>query len=135
MSDSEIAILRNEIKSLSEKTDRQHAENQRNQQRDRDTFRDALAAQQKTFADAMDAQREAFQDALNRQFLSHITLDKTVDRHGTLIENIIGDGQPGEGRVGVLEEAMDTMKKFRWQVAAILAVVTMLVELWRSGGH
>jgi hypothetical protein len=126
---SEIASLRNEIHNLSAKTDRQHEANQRSQAADRDTFRQAIESQQRTFVAAMDAQRTAFQDALNRQFISHTELDKTVDRHKILIGNIIGEGQPGEGRLGLLEVGMEVMKKFRWQALAVISLLMWVSEV------
>jgi hypothetical protein len=133
MSDGEVAILRREIKDLSDKSDRQHAANQKSQQEDRDAFRNALLAQQQTFAAAMNEQRNIFQESINKQFLAHVDLDKKVDRHNTLLESIVGDGQPGEGRLGVLESGMDIMKKFRWQALAVVSLMMWAIEVWRHG--
>jgi hypothetical protein len=136
MSEGEIATLRREIRDLSEKSDRQHMENRQSQAADRETFRLAIQTQQQTFAKAMDEQRNAFQEALNRQFLIHTDLDKRVERHTLQIENCIGDGKPGDGRVGALENAMETMKKFRWQAIAAMSVTMWLIEVWRrNSGH
>lgn len=133
MSEGEIAILRREIRDLSDKSDRQHAENRASQAQDRETFQKAIMTQQQTFATAMNEQRNAFQEALNRQFLSQIDLDKKVDRQAALIENCMGDGQPGEGRLGALETAMEVMKKFRWQALTIVAFMMWAIEVWRHG--
>lgn len=135
MSESEIAILRGEIRNLSEKSDKQHAANITSQAQDRETFRAAMQTQQQTFAAAMSQQRDAFQDALNKQFLMHVALDKVVDKHTTLIENCIGDGKPGEGRVGVLEIGMEIMKKFRWQALSVISLLMWAVETWAHHGH
>ncbi len=133
MSEGEVAILRREIKELSDKTDKQHRDNQRSQYADREAFRATIQAQQTTFQTAMEAQRNAFQDAVNKQFLLHTDLDKLVTKHELLIENALGDGQPGEGRIGVLEAGMETMKKFRWQALAIIALIMWLAETLRHG--
>lgn len=135
MSEGEIAILHRAIRDLSEKTDRQHAANQASQAQDRDTFRNTIQTQQQTFAAAMNSQREAFQEALNKQFLEHTALDRTVYHHSTMIENIVGDGQPGRGRLGVLETGMELMKKFRWQALAVIALMMWAVETWTHHGR
>lgn len=133
MSDDEVSILRREIKELSDKVDRQYAASQRSQQEDRDAFSEAIHTQQQTFADAMDKQRDAFQTALNKQFMANVSLDKKVDRHNLLLENIIGDGQPGQGRLGVLEAGMDIMKKFRWQALTVISLMMWGLEVWQHG--
>ena len=133
MSDSEIAILRQDLRQLSEKQDRQHQENRQDQERDREAFRQTLYAQQQTFAAAMSEQRQAFQDSINKQFIEHTKLESTVDHFTTMLEGCIGDGQPGSGRLGVVEETVEVLKKFRWQALTIVAVVMWLAELWR--GH
>lgn len=134
MSEGEIAILRRMILDLSEKSDRQHAQNQTSQQQDRETFRQALTTQQLSFASAMSEQRNLFQEALQKQFLEHFALDKKVDHATIMLEGCIGDGQPGKGRLGVLEEAMETMKKFRWQALTVVAFVMWAAEVWGHHG-
>lgn len=133
MSEGEVAALRREISELSKKSDRQHAENRTSQSQDRETFRVTLQTQQTTFVAAMSAQRDAFQEALNKQFLSHIELDKKVERQAALLKNVAGDGEPGEGRLGVLEAGMETLKKFRWQALTVVALMMWGVEVWRHG--
>jgi hypothetical protein len=133
MSDDEVSSLRREIKALSDKTDRQHSENRGNQERDREAFRQALATQQATFAASMAAQRDLFQDAISKQFMLHVELEKKVDKHNMLLEATVGSGQPGEGRLGVLESGMETMKKFRWQALTIVALMMWAIEVWRHG--
>jgi hypothetical protein len=133
MSDAEVSILRREIKELSDKADKQYTASQRSQQEDRDTFREAIHAQQQTFSDAMDKQRDAFQSALNKQFMANVALDKKVDKHNMLLENIVGDGQPGQGRLGVLEAGMDIMKKFRWQALTVISLMMWGLEVWQHG--
>jgi hypothetical protein len=133
MSEGEVATLRREIRELSEKSDRQHADNQKSQERDRETFRTALQTQQQTFQATMDSQRNAFQEALNKQFMMHNALDKTVERHELLIGSALGEGNPGEGRIGILELSMETMKKFRWQALTIVALIMWVAEMLRHG--
>lgn len=133
MSEGEVATLRREIKALSEKSDRQHAENRASQEADRETFRQSIHMQQQTFAAAMSEQRNVFQEAINKQFLEHVQLDKKVDRATTMLESCVGDGQPGSGRVGALETGMEVMKKFRWQALTVIAAVMWAIEVWRHG--
>lgn len=133
MSEGEVATLRREIKELSEKSDRQHAENRTSQERDRETFRRAIDTQQQTFAAAMSEQRNVFQESINKQFLEHFALDKKVDRAMTMLEGCVGDGQPGSGRVGALEAGMEVMKKFRWQALTVIMAAMWAVEVWRHG--
>jgi len=133
MSDDEVSSLRREIRALSDKSDNQHAANQASQERDRTAFQQAIITQQQTFAAAMNAQRDVFQEALNKQFTLHVDLDKKVDRHTMLLENTVGSGQPGEGRLGVVEAGMETMKKFRWQALAVVSLMMWAIEVWRHG--
>lgn len=133
MSEGELITLRRDLRGLSEKADRQHEANQDSARQDREAFRLAIQTQQQVFSDAMNTQRNAFQEALARQFAAHSELDKTVDRHNTFIANIIGSGGPNEGRLGVLEASMETMKKFRWQALAILGLLMSVLEALRHG--
>lgn len=133
MSEGEVSILLRQIEALSIKSDRQHEANQRSQVQDRETFRAAITSQQQTFAAAMDFQRTAFQDALNKQFLLHTELDKIVARHDNLLDNLVGDGRPEEGRIGMLEKGMETMKKFRWQALSVVSLVLWAAEVWLHG--
>ncbi len=133
MSEGEVVTLRREIRDLSDKSDRQHAENRASQAQDRETFRQAVLLQQQTFAAAMNEQREAFQHSINKQFMYHIELEKKVERQNSLLENIAGDGQPGAGRLGALETSMEIMKKFRWQALTVVAFMMWAVETWRHG--
>jgi hypothetical protein len=133
MSESEIATLRAEIRNLAEKSDRQHSDNQKSQQEDREAFRTALQLQQDTFARALEAQRNTFQDAINKQFQLHTDLNILVTRHALLIENVIGDGQPEKGRLGVVEKGLETMKKFRWQALSVISLVMWVTEMWIHG--
>lgn len=137
MSESEVALLRREIRALSDKADRQHADNQRAQQAERDAFRTAIQTQQTTFQAAMETLRNNAQEALNKQFALHNELDKTVERHALLLVGIIGEnGAPGEGRVGILENGMETMKKFRWQALSIVSIIMWVAEVYLHGhGH
>lgn len=130
MSEGEVAVLRREIKDLSDKADRQHRDNQRSQEADRETFRATMAKQQETFALAMTEQRNAFQEAINKQFLEHVALDKKVERTTLMLEGCMGDGQPGEGRLGRVEEGLELMKKFRWQALSVVSLLMWVSEMW-----
>lgn len=135
MSEGEVAILRREINELSKKSDQQHAENRASQEKDRETFRTAIFTQQQTFATAMSEQRDAFQAALSQQLMAHTALDKVVLQHAMLLESAVGDGKPGEGRIGVLEAGMEVMKKFRWQALSVVSLMMWAVETWSHHGH
>jgi hypothetical protein len=112
MSEDEVVVLRRDVKTLSDKTDRQHQENQKSQAEDRATF-----------TEAMNKQRNDFQQALNLDTIERYRLE-------SLIVNCVGDGQPGKGRLGQVEEAIETLKKFRWQaLAAIFALLYVLEHL------
>jgi len=116
MSEGEVQRLSEAIKALSEKTDRQHKDNQDRASKDRETF-----------AHAMNKQRELFQEALNKQFLEHVELARSVSEGNALLKVCVGTGQPGEGRVGALEGTVETLKKFRWQ--SLAAIMTFLYLL------
>lgn len=117
MSESEVEGLRRAIDALSKKTDRQHEENQRSQERERAAF-----------SAAMNEQRQLFQEALNKQFLEHVQLDRKVERSLVMLESCIGDGQPGHGRLGQVEKVVEDLKKFRWQAMAIIATLLLLAD-------
>lgn len=114
---------------------RLHTENKESQEADREAFRQAMVTQQQTFMNAMQEQRNLFQDAINKQFVMHVDLEKQVAKSANLLEGVIGNGQPGSGRIGVLEESMEIMKKFRWQALTAMAFSMWLAELWVHRGH
>lgn len=112
MLDGEVLALCKDVKVLSDKADRQHMENQKMHAADREAFREAV-----------NNQRDDFQKALNTQYL------ESRDMQG-LVRSCLGDGQPGQGRLGRLEEVVETLKKFRWQaLAAIFALLYALEHL------
>lgn len=130
-----ISVLRRELRDLSQKSDRQHAENRESQDKDREAFRNALQTQQNTFSDSMTKQRELFQNALNSQLEQHRQLERTVDQTMSLMKGCVGDGQPGSGRVGALEDSMEIMKKFRWQALAVIMTAMWVLEVVTHHGH
>ena len=117
MSEGEVAQLRRDIAALSTKADQQHAANQVDRQADREIFQKA-----------MEQQRNDFQAAINKQFLEHIDLEKKMESGNTLLRLAVGSGQAGEGRVGELEKAVETLKKFRWQALAIISLLLLFAE-------
>jgi phosphate-selective porin len=117
MSEGEVAQLRRDIASLSAKADTQHEANQKDREADR-----------KIFQAAMQQQRDDFQKAINAQFLEHVALETKVEVGNTLLRLAVGSGQAGEGRVGVLEKTVETLKQFRWQTLAIISFLLLLAE-------
>lgn len=117
MSEGEVSRLSKAIEELSKKTDRQHEDNQKQAARDRETF-----------ADAMNKQRELFQEALNKQFLEAVALDRKVERSHVLLEQCVGNGHPGEGRLGIAENTIEMLLKFRWQATAVISTVLLLAD-------
>jgi hypothetical protein len=122
------STLHSQLNALSEKVDRMHKENRDRQEMDRDTFRDALATQQTTFTAAMNAQREAFSAALAHQYSEHVAIVTQVNKMTEAVKMVLGNGQPGEGRLGALETAVETLKKFRWQALAVIGVLMWATE-------
>ena len=55
-------------------------------------------------------------------------LKAKVDESAFLLRMAVGSGQPGEGRLGQLEQTVETLKKFRWQALAIIALILLAVE-------
>jgi hypothetical protein len=117
MSEGEVAQLRRDIAALSAKSDTQHDANQRDREADR-----------KIFQAAMQQQRDDFQKAINAQFLEHVALETKVEVGNTLLRLAVGSGQAGEGRVGVLEKTVETLKQFRWQTLAIISLLLLMAE-------
>lgn len=117
MSEGEVQRLSAAIAALSAKTDLQHADNQKQASKDRETF-----------AEAMSKQRELFQQALNEQFLEHVTLAGKVESSHQLLKQCVGDGQPGEGKIGVIERNVELLMKFRWQATALITTALLIVD-------
>ena len=55
-------------------------------------------------------------------------LKAKVDESAFLLRMAVGSGQPGEGRLGQLEQTVETLKKFRWQALAIISLILLAVE-------
>lgn len=121
MSEGEVAQLRRDIAALSAKADTQHTANQKDREADR-----------RVFQEAMQQQRDDFQVAINKQFLEHVALETKVEVGNTLLRLAVGTGQAGEGRVGVLERTVETLKQFRWQTLAIISFLLLLAENLRD---
>lgn len=117
MSESEIAQLRAMIQGLSEKADRQHAENLLQ-----------MAQEREAFTRAINEQRNAFQNALNTQHLEHTELVGKVNQLSDHLRVCIGEGQPGQGRLGAAELAIEKLKKFMWQATAVIAMLLLLAQ-------
>lgn len=120
--------LRKMIQELAEQNRKQHEENLRAQAAEREAFVKTINDQRQTFQEAINEQRDVFQEALNKQFVAHIELSKQVTVMDTTLKLCIGSGQPGEGRLGSIEMALEKLKQFRWQTLAILATILLLTE-------
>jgi hypothetical protein len=46
-----------------------------------------------------------------------------------LTQAVDKDGEPGQGRLGAAEQAIEVLKKFRWQLIAGLSVVVTLLKI------
>lgn len=47
----------------------------------------------------------------------------------TLLRLVIGDGGPGQGRLGQAEKAIETLKRYWWQFAGAIAVGLFILDL------
>lgn len=124
MSEGEVTQLRRDIAALSAKADKQYEASQKQHeanQQDREVDR-------RVFQQAIELQKNAMQEAINKQFLEYVALDKKVESGNILLKLAVGTGQAGEGRVGALEKAVETLQKFRWQTLAIIALLLLLAE-------
>lgn len=47
----------------------------------------------------------------------------------TLLRLAVGDGEPGHGRLGQAEKAIETLKRYWWQFAGGVAVILFVLDL------
>lgn len=59
--------------------------------------------------------------------LETVQTDQQIN--GTLLKMVVGDGEPGHGRLGQAEKAIDAMKRNWWQFAGGVAVLLYLLDL------
>lgn len=117
-----------EMDSLRGDLRRYHEDNQRDRARDRETFSKAMEEQREIFRESLDKQADAFQAAIDKLFLEIREMDKKVLQGELQLKFVMGDGSPGQGRLGKLEDMVETIKKFRWQVIAVVSFVLLLAD-------
>ena len=47
----------------------------------------------------------------------------------TLLRLVVGDGEPGQGRLGQAEKSIEMLKRYWWQFAGAIAVGLFIVDL------
>lgn len=55
-------------------------------------------------------------------------LQMQEQNNATLLRLVVGDGEPGHGRLGLAEKAIENLKRFFWQVMGGGAVVLFLLD-------
>jgi len=73
--------------------------------------------------------REQF-EAVNGR-LDTVQADQQVN--ATLLKMVVGNGEPGHGRLGQAEKAIETLKSHWWQFAGGVAVALYLLDLLFKG--
>lgn len=56
-------------------------------------------------------------------------MEKEQQSASVLLRLAVGDGQPGQGRLGIAEQTIDALKRNWWQFAGAIAVVLFLANL------
>jgi len=49
--------------------------------------------------------------------------------NSTLLRLVVGDGEPGHGRLGLAETTIENLKRYFWQIAGGVAVILLLIEV------
>lgn len=57
------------------------------------------------------------------------TISSQTETNTLLTKLVIGDGQPGQGRLGVAERSIEFLKRFVWQFAGGIAVILFVLDL------
>lgn len=57
------------------------------------------------------------------------TLQMEQRDNATLLRLVVGSGEPGQGRLGLAEKTIETLKRYWWQFAGSVAVVLFLLDL------
>ena len=64
-------------------------------------------------------------------------MDKKLDaisgqseKNQLLMSLVVGDGQPGQGRLGAAEKSIEILRRYAWQFAGGVAVVLFLLDLF-----
>ncbi len=56
-------------------------------------------------------------------------VDRKQDKSLLLLKQVVGDdGEPGKGRLGLAEAAIENLKKFRWQAIAIISAAIVVLK-------
>ena len=64
--------------------------------------------------------------------MMHSLLDMLQLQHqaaSTLLRLVVGDGEPGQGRLGQAEKSIEVLKRYWWQFAGAIAVGLFIVDL------
>ncbi len=117
MSEGEVAQLRRMIEAVQEENRRMHADAQQSRREEREMFQQSLAKLQESFVTAL-------KEMTNQQTV----LNGTLAAHGVLLAQCMGTGQPGEGRLGLAEGAIEDLKKVKWQLIAVVTVLLYMVD-------
>jgi hypothetical protein len=57
------------------------------------------------------------------------TVQGDQQTNSTLLRLVVGNGEPGAGRLGQAEKAIDALKRYWWQFAGGVAVILYVLDL------
>ncbi len=110
MSDTEVDGLRRDMKEM-------HKQNQNDRKEDRTALTDAMREQGDRFERGLESLRQDL-----------IPIRDQGMKNGFTVEQLVGDGSEGAGRIGRIEIVMEKLKQFRWQALGIIGFVGYLVD-------
>ncbi len=83
----------------------------------------------------MDDQRDQLQISINKTFEQYESLRESTTSSEFMLKTIVGDGEQGSGRLGVVEATVKKLEEFKWQALAIALVGAWLADKFLGKGH